>query len=398
VTEPAPPDVEAAPEGDSPAEAEADPAEAEARAELRRLARQAPGRLARRAQAVLWWLEGQSQAAVSRRLGVSRQSVQAWCARFRAEGPAGLPDRPRSGRPPRAGPAALTRLTACLAGSDVPGTRGPGGWTVPRLVAALAAAGVGLSARTVRRLLRRLDARWRRGRLVAKGDPDRAAALRRLADGLLAAALAGQRAGRRLVIVFADEADLALLPHAGYSWQLPDRPATVPTPGQNRKVGLFGALSLDGDLIVTEAPRKTAAALTGHLAAVAARFPGAEVAVIWDNVGIHHAKATRAWLSEHPWVHPLFLPRYSPNDNAQERVWGWLRAAVCRNRAYPDLAAKRAEARAFLAERRPAELCRRCVPVPLLTGLLAEAFAPAGDPAPAVPLHPAPPVNKLLAA
>jgi len=289
-------------------------------------------------------------------------------------------------------------VAACLRQSDVPGTRGPGGWTVPRLVAALAALGDRVSGRTVRRLLRRLEARWRRGRLVAKGDPARPAVLRRLAAGLLAAALAAQRAGRRLAILFEDEADLALLAHAGYSWQLPDRPATIPTPGQNQKLGLFGSLSLDGELVLTEAPRKTAQALTDHLDRVVARFPAAEVALIMDNVGIHHAKATRAWLAAHPHVHQVFLPRYSPNDNAQERVWGWLRVAVCRNRAYPDLASKRAAALAFLAERRPAELCRRCVPVPLLTGLLAEAFGAASEAAPGVSPHPSAPVNELLAA
>ena len=200
------------------------------------------------------------------------------------------------------------------------------------------------------------------------------------------------------MVVFEDEADLALLAHAGYSWQLPDRPATIPTPGQNQKLGLFGTLSLEGELIVTEAPRKTAQALTTHLDAVVRRFPDAELALIMDNVGIHHAKATQAWLAAHPQVHRLLLPRYSPNDNAQERVWGWLRAEVCRNRAYPDLATKRAAARAFLAERHPADLCRRCVPVPLLTGLLAEALAAAPETAPVVPLHPTTPVNELLAA
>jgi transposase len=358
----------------------------------------APGRVSRRAQAIAWWLEGQSQAAVARRLGVSRQSVARWCARFRAGGPAALRDRPRPGRPPRLGRAAQAAVAACLAGSDVAGTSGPGGWTLPRLVGALAARGIVASARTVRRVLRRLEARWRRGRPVAKGDPARPAALRRLADGLLAAALAALAAGRRLVVVFEDEADLALLAHAGYSWQLPDRPATIPTPGQNQKVGLFGSLSLEGELVVTEAPRKTAQALTAHLGAVVARFPDAEVVVIWDNVGIHQAKATAAWLAAYPQVHPLFLPRYSPNDNAQERVWGWLRDAVCRNRAYPDLAGKRAAARAFFAERTPAALCRRCGPVPLLTKLLAEAFGPADQPAPPTLVHLHQPVTELPAA
>jgi transposase len=375
---------------------------------LRQMIQRAPGRVSRRAQAVVWWLGGESQAAIARRLGVSRQSVNGWCARFRGAGADGLWDLPRSGRPPRLGADAPERVAACLRRSDRPGTTGPGGWTVGRLVAALAEQGTPISARTVRRLLRRLRARWRRGRLVTKGDPDRLAVLRRLADGLLAAHLAARRAGRPLVVLFEDEADLALLPHAGYGWQLPDQSAAIPTPGQNQKVGLFGSLSLEGDLIVTEAPRKTAVALTQHLAAAVARFPEADLAVIMDNVGIHHAAATRAWLAAHPQVHLLFLPRYSPNDNAQERVWGWLRADICRNRAFPDLATKRAAAREFLAGLSPTALCQRCVPVPLPTGLLAEALAadataPSAPAAPVAPLAAAPddrarPVNELLAA
>src|SRR5262249_28648845 len=185
-----------------------------ARATLRRMIEQEAGRVSRRAQAVVWWLGGQSQTAVSRRLGVARQSVQAWCARFRAEGPPGLRDRPRPGRPATAGAAGVAAVADCLSGSDRPGTTGPGAWTIPRLVAALAERGLAVGGRTVRRLLRQLEARWRRGRLVAKGDPDRLGVLERLAADLLTAHLAAQRAGRRLVVVFEDEADLALLAHA----------------------------------------------------------------------------------------------------------------------------------------------------------------------------------------
>ena len=100
--------------------------------------------------------------------------------------------------------------------------------------------------------------------------------------------------------------------------------------------------------------------------------------MVLDNVGIHHAKATTAWRQAHPHSHLLFLPRYSPNDNAQERVWGWLRADVCRNRAFPSLTAKLAATRDFLAGLTPAALCQRCVPDRLLTNLLAEAFRPLG--------------------
>jgi transposase len=266
-------------------------------------------------------------------------------------------------------------ITAWLAASDVVGTTGPGGWTVGRLLTALGQAGVIASAATVRRVLRQLQARWRRGRLVARGDVDRPAALARLAADLRAAEVAAQQAGRRLVVLFEDEADLALLAHAGYSWHLPGQSARIPTPGQNQKVGLFGTLSLTGEVLVGETVRKTAGALVAYLEQVVAQYADAELAILWDNVGIHHARVTRDWLAAHPWVHVLWLPRYSPNDNAQERVWRWLREAVCHNRAYPDLASKRATAHAFFATLEPGVALRRCVPDRLLAGLLAEAGA-----------------------
>ena len=350
---------------------------AAALARLTSMIRGARGQVARRAQAVVWWLEGQRPSAIAGRLGVARQSVVTWCGRFAAGGPDGLFDRPRAGRPPRLDAAGQAHLRELLAGSDVPETTGPGGWTTAKLVARLAAAGWAVSTRTLRRWLPRLDAVWRRGRLTAKGDPQREAAVRALAAGLLDAHLAALRAGRRLVVLFEDEADLALLPHAGYSWQVRDSPAAIPTPGTNQKVGLFGSLSTEGDLIITEAPRKTAVALCAHFDQVVARFPDAERAVVLDNVGIHHAKATTAWAQQHPHVHWVFLPRYRPNDNAQERVWGWLRAEVCRNRAFADLATKCATARTFFADLRPEHLRQRCTPDRLLTNLLAEAFAAA---------------------
>ena len=83
-------------------------------------------------------------------------------------------------------------------------------------------------------------------RRVALGDPERSSRLAVLADTVLAAHLAARRAGRSLVVVFADEADLAFLPLVGATWLLPDQPGTVPTPGHNAKVGLCGALSLEG--------------------------------------------------------------------------------------------------------------------------------------------------------
>ena len=68
--------------------------------ELRRLARFEPDRRAgMRLLAIADALEGMSRAEAARLAGMERQALRDAVIRYNAEGPAGLHDRPRSGRP-----------------------------------------------------------------------------------------------------------------------------------------------------------------------------------------------------------------------------------------------------------------------------------------------------------
>ena len=55
--------------------------------------------LVRRAQIVLLAAEGQPLHRMAQQVGVDRDVVRDWLDRFRAQGLAGLADRPRPGRP-----------------------------------------------------------------------------------------------------------------------------------------------------------------------------------------------------------------------------------------------------------------------------------------------------------
>jgi DNA-binding GntR family transcriptional regulator len=55
--------------------------------------------LVRRAQIVLLAADGQPLRRIAEQVGVDRNVVRAWLDRFRAQGLAGLADRPRPGRP-----------------------------------------------------------------------------------------------------------------------------------------------------------------------------------------------------------------------------------------------------------------------------------------------------------
>jgi len=59
-----------------------------------------PQGLAKRARAMLLLAQGYSYAATARVVGLRERHVRKWAQRFLREGPAGLDDAPRSGRPP----------------------------------------------------------------------------------------------------------------------------------------------------------------------------------------------------------------------------------------------------------------------------------------------------------
>jgi len=63
-----------------------------------------------RIRAVILAAEGRTATQIAQALGYSRRSVQVWVARYNAEGPDCLGDRPRPGRPTHLPPAEVERL------------------------------------------------------------------------------------------------------------------------------------------------------------------------------------------------------------------------------------------------------------------------------------------------
>jgi transposase len=125
----------------------------------------------RRYQAVLRVADGERPEAVAASLGCSRASVYNWLAAWREEGLAGVIEAVHP-PPVLAHTAPLAALLNELLADD-PQRHGhhATGWTVPLLHGEAQAAGVAVSARTVRRAVRRLGWRWKRPKYVL-GRPD----------------------------------------------------------------------------------------------------------------------------------------------------------------------------------------------------------------------------------
>jgi putative transposase len=189
--------------------------------------------------------------------------------------------------------------------------------------------GMRVSAETVRRWLHELDWVWKRAKLSAKDDdPQRVAKLARSRY-----AVEQVRAG--MVLFFADELDISLLPKVGYQWMPKGEQVEVPTPGTNEKRYLAGALAITtGTTQHCVWYRKTTGLFLDLLATLDRTYPAREFThlyVVVDNSKIHKATEVEKWLAAHPRFELLFLPTYCPKANPIERAFGDVHDKCTRN-------------------------------------------------------------------
>lgn len=321
---------------------------------LQGLRRRAVGRVAERAQMVLLSARGYAVLQIADIFEVGEDTVRTWLHRYQQRGPDGLVDCPRPGRRPK---DCLARQIVDTQMHNSPRSNGlvQAFWTVGLLAAFLATRfRLVLSARTVRQHLHASGWRWARPRLdVAthaprgqrKDDPATSLKLRLIEQAL----------GSAASVLYLDECDLQLLPVVRALWMNGPR-LRIPTPGQNAKRTIFGALNArTGALHQLIRPRKRAVDFIAFLDQLAQAYPTGEVVLVLDNVITHDAKLVRTWLaqSQHARFRQLWLPKYTAHEhNPIERVWGLLKDQVAANRLHGSIDALVAEAERFFATRR----------------------------------------------
>lgn len=250
-------------------------------------------RYARRAVIVLLANQGWTNAAIAAHVGVDRKTVRLWRGRFaRHAALTTLHDMPRTGRPARVRPevrAKLISLACDRVGDKVPFRAL---WTRASLAAALHRdTGVLLSISEVGRILARQDLRPHHVRTwLNSQDPDFWPKIRTVCSWYL-------EPPENTTVLCIDEKRLfvredlhpALTP--GYG-------RTVRRETDYRRHGvqvLLAAFNVgNGEVLADIRDHRRADDLVEFMERVAAAVPG-RVAVVWDNLNIHHEGKPNRW-------------------------------------------------------------------------------------------------------
>ena len=126
------------------------------------------------------------------------------------------------------------------------------------------------------------------------------------------------------------------------------------TPGQNEKRYLAGALDVrSGQVHWVEAEQKNSWLFWDLLYKLTRVYAEAKIIhVILDNYGIHSSKIIAVALANFASrIRLHFLPPFSPDDNAIERIWQDLHANVTRNHRCASMAELLGEVRYYLRKR-----------------------------------------------
>ena len=173
-----------------------------------------------------------------------------------------------------------------------------------------------------------------------------------------------ERTGGR--IFFADEAHFRADAELRGKWVLKGTPALVDStsPRYGEKASYYSAVCLEtGEVEWMELEGNSNSGTSAAFLEQLRERRSGQLNVIWDNAPAHRGEAVREYLRTPGLELRLVnLPGYSPDFNADEAIWGWVREEATGNLCLGSKAAVQQRVGSFLAglASRSGEVKRRC--------------------------------------
>lgn len=322
--------------------------------ELKQMTRKQVGRVSERARMILLSDQGRSIQYISATFGCSDKTVRDWISRYESEGCNGLLDKPRTGRPSTVDKTVQTAIE-----TDMKKTPSDFGylaafWTVGLLcIHLMKTLSVKLSNSTVRRCLHTLGYAFNRPRIAPNSnDPEASVKLHDMAYAMI-------NAPKNSVFLCEDESTFRLLPVIRSMWMKVGQQLRIVVPsGWNKCFRIFGALNVrTGQWHYSIFDKACSSQFISFLSDLLNAYPDCPIYIILDNGSIHTSQETQNWLSSHPRIQLLPLPKRSPQMNPVEKIWWKCKGVVASNR-YISMERLKQACRDFFADTSPDELLR----------------------------------------
>lgn len=279
---------------------------------------------------------GWHQRAVAEALNVSMRSVSNWIGRARREGRSALRAHPSPGRPSELSDDERRLIPDFLwHGPEAYGFRGAY-WNCHRVALVLQEEfGVAYHPGHVSRILKELN--WTPQIPITRAAQRDEAEIRHWRDAVWPELLRRAQAEHR-TLVFVDESGFYLLPSVVKTYAPRGQTPVLREWQTHDHLSVMGGVTQEGRLYtlsrqVSLNGLHTIAFLT-HLLRYGSRW-----LVIWDWSPIHRRVAVTKYIQSlpHGGIHVEFLPRYAPDLNPIEFVWGHLKDTELRNLVCRDL-------------------------------------------------------------
>ena len=147
------------------------------------------------------------------------------------------------------------------------------------------------------------------------------------------------------VLLYEDECSMSNTATVSYQWSKKGKQPQIQCKQRKReRQTVFGSYNYGtGQITVSFADKGNGYTFKKHLKKVLVTYKEApKIIMVLDNVAYHHAKKISAWLEKHPKLEFLFLPPYSPDLNAVERAWWYMRKKITNNRYLKTLKERKA--------------------------------------------------------
>jgi putative transposase len=122
-------------------------------------------------------------------------------------------------------------------------------------------------------------------------------------------------------------------------WTLRGVRPLIPAVGSNQRLCIYGALNYrSGQSHYMVHPKKNAQQFTEFLRQLLEANSERRLVLVLDNAGYHCTRAVRCLLEDHAdHVFVIWLPRYSPELNLIEGLWGYMKRSALNNYFYGDV-------------------------------------------------------------